>query len=47
MLEYVDDVLVYRAEWQSVGGAASGDPRAFRQLVLDLVDGRFDAADQS
>jgi lipopolysaccharide heptosyltransferase II len=44
LLPEIDDVLPYRAEWQSVGGSVPLDPTRTAHLAATLSEHRFDAA---
>ncbi|HEX2988594.1 MAG TPA: glycosyltransferase family 9 protein, partial [Chloroflexota bacterium] len=44
LLPWIDDLLVWRAIWQDVGGKMPLDPDRELQLVTDLRGRRFDAA---
>ena len=44
LLPWIDDVLVWRATWQDVGGRFPFDPRREQELIALLADQHFDAA---
>jgi ADP-heptose:LPS heptosyltransferase len=44
LLPWIDEVIVYRATWQDVGGRMAFDPERELQLITMLSERQFDAA---